>query len=329
MTCGPAERAISAVAGTTHTASAGTRPNFTWAYIPGNNARSSFGRRTSVSRVRDVGSRAPAVLAIFPTNARLGNSATSTCACCPGAIERTKVWGTLTKTRRSSTWASRNIHVAPLPLPDVIRAPRSMPRAVMIPAKGASTRWKDWSATSRCTLASLAATLARAALELAEAVGGAPGEALVRLRLLEPGARLVQVRLRLREARAGLRETRARLGEGGACLAQLLVELRRVDLGEHLAGRDAVADVDDALADVAVGAGVDRGLLDRLDVARQHEVDRPVRPPRRRHAHLHDPGVGRRGRGDELGVLAQTRQHADAEQDHEEHRPDEKTPGRS
>src|SRR5206468_6938739 len=75
------------------------------------------------------------------------------------------------------------------------------------------------------------------ALELAEAVGGDPGEALVRLRLLEPGARLVQVRLRLREARAGLRETRARLGEGGACLAQLLVELRRVDLGEHLAGR--------------------------------------------------------------------------------------------
>ena len=69
--------------------------------------------------------------------------------------------------RRFSTWAIRNIHVAPLPLPDVIRAPRSIPRAVMIPANGASTRWKDCSASSRCTLASLAATLAPAAPTLA------------------------------------------------------------------------------------------------------------------------------------------------------------------
>jgi hypothetical protein len=37
----------------------------------------------------------------------------------------------------------------------------------MIPANGASTFWKDWSASSRCTLASLAATVARAASTLA------------------------------------------------------------------------------------------------------------------------------------------------------------------
>ncbi len=135
--------------------------------MPGISAWSSFFKRTSVSSVREVGSRAPAVLAILPTNGRVGNSGTSTCASWPGVIERTNVWGTLTKILRFSTWAMRNIHGAPFPLPEVIKAPRSMPRAVMIPANGASTFWKDWSASSRCTLASLAATVARAASTLA------------------------------------------------------------------------------------------------------------------------------------------------------------------
>src|SRR5207244_13638900 len=53
------------------------------------------------------------------------------------------------------------------PLPDVMRAPRSVPRTVMIPANGASSRWNDCSAVRRWTLASLAATLARAAPTLA------------------------------------------------------------------------------------------------------------------------------------------------------------------
>src|SRR6266850_570980 len=132
-------------------------------------------------------------------------------------IERTNVWGTLTKILRFSMWAMRNIHVAPFPLPEVIEA----------------------------------------------------------------GVRLAEVGLRLGVAGASLRERRAGLGQRGARLAELLVELGRVDLGQHLAGRDGSADIDVALADVAVGAGVDRGLLDRLDVARQHEIDRPVRPPRR------------------------------------------------
>ena len=63
--------------------------------------------------------------------------------------------------------AIRNSGLAPVPLPAVIRAPRSIPRAVMIPAKGAPTFWNDCSAISRCTLASFAATLARAAPTLA------------------------------------------------------------------------------------------------------------------------------------------------------------------
>src|SRR5207245_1823974 len=157
---------------------------------------------------------------------------------------------------------------APLPLPEVIKAPRSIPRAVMMPANGASTLWKDWSAISRCTLASLAATLARAASTLASS---AP-----------------------------------RL----ACIASTL------------AWDTAVV----ALADVAAGTRVDRRLLDRLDVARQHEVDRPIGALRSDHAHLDEPGIRRRRGRDELGVLAQARHDTDDDEHREERGPDEKTP---
>jgi hypothetical protein len=133
--------------------------NATCAYMPGSSAWSSLRSRTSVSSVRDVGSRAPAVLAILPTNARCGYSGTAMPTSWPGAIDRTNACGTFTKMRRVSTWAIRNSGLVPLPLPAVISAPRSMPRAVMMPANGASTFWNACSVVRRCTLASLAATL--------------------------------------------------------------------------------------------------------------------------------------------------------------------------
>ena len=92
------------------------------------------------------------------------------------------------------------------------------------------------------------------ALESGEAIRGDAGEALVGLRLIERRVRLVQIRLGLGEAGAGLRQARARLGQRGARLAQLLIQLGRVDLGQGLPRRDAVADVDVALTDVAAGA---------------------------------------------------------------------------
>src|SRR2546421_6477686 len=54
----------------------------------------------------------------------------------------------------------------PLPAalpPALISAPFSTLRAVMIPAKGAVTRWNDWRATNRWTLAWLAFAAASAA----------------------------------------------------------------------------------------------------------------------------------------------------------------------
>ncbi len=46
---------------------------------------------------------------------------------------------------------------------------------------------------------------------------------------------------------------------------KFLVEVRSVDLGEHLSGGDAVADVHRPFFDVAVGAGVQGGFLDGED----------------------------------------------------------------
>ena len=86
---------------------------------------------------------------MVPMNTRLGNSGTSTVAFWPGTIERTYVCGTLTKMRSVSMRAIRKSGLAPLLLPAVISAPRSMPRNVMIPANGASSRWNDCKAASR------------------------------------------------------------------------------------------------------------------------------------------------------------------------------------
>ena len=163
-------------------------------------------------------------------------------------------------------------------------------------------------------------------LEPPEAVRRGGGEALVGLRLLEAGARLLQSGLRLREVGLSLRQARARLGERRARLAQFLVELRRVDLGQHLAGRDAIPDVDEALADVAARARVHRRLLDRLDVARQQEIARPFGVAGRDDAHGDHAGVRRGGSGHALRLLTQPRHDADDQQRDERHHADEDSP---
>src|SRR5712691_4808398 len=71
--------------------------------------------------------------------------------------------------RRRSARAIRNRGALALPLPEVIKAPRSTARAVMMPSKGAVSCWKDRSAVSRCTLACCAVTVVRAAATSASA----------------------------------------------------------------------------------------------------------------------------------------------------------------
>src|SRR6185312_8105676 len=87
------------------------------------------------------------------------------------------------------------------------------------------------------------------------------------------GERLVAIRRRARvvAVRYRLLDRSLRGGELRARLADLRVELRRVDLGEQLAFLDLVADVDEPAADVAARARIQLGLLERLDRAGQLE----------------------------------------------------------
>src|SRR5258705_215565 len=132
--------------------------------MPGRSVLSALRTRTSVRSVREAVSSAPEALATTPSNGFFGNSRIKTCTRMPGTIAVMNVWGTLTKTRRSSVWARRNMGVVALVLPAPISAPASTKRTVMTPAKGARTRWKPWSSSRRCTLARLASTLACAAI---------------------------------------------------------------------------------------------------------------------------------------------------------------------
>ena len=59
---------------------------------------------------------------------------------------------------------------------------------------------------------------------------------------------MLQIRLGLRRARLRLSMGGARLGQLGPRLTRLLVQLGRVDPGEHLSGGDTVPDVHVRLA---------------------------------------------------------------------------------
>ena len=71
---------------------------------------------------------------------------------------------------------------------------------------------------------------------------------------------------------AGHVHVRPRVLELGARLPELLVELRRLDLGQELALRDPRADVGVPLLEVAAGARVDRRVGEGARGARQHQL---------------------------------------------------------
>jgi len=60
-------------------------------------------------------------------------------------------------------------------------------------------------------------------------------------------------------------------GQVGAGLDDLLVQFRRVDLGQQLAGLHMAADVDVPLLEIAGDAGVDGGGVEGLDGRRQRQ----------------------------------------------------------
>ncbi|MFK4559963.1 hypothetical protein ABIF95_002493 [Bradyrhizobium ottawaense] len=76
--------------------------------------------------------------------------------------------------------------------------------------------------------------------------------------------RLAPVQRCFRQPGAGLLA-----GEVGSSLKQLLIEVRRLDLGDHLTGLDAGADIGAPALQIARHAGEDRGAIIGLQPARQ------------------------------------------------------------
>ena len=131
----------------------------------------------------------------------------------------------------------------------------------------------------------------------------------------------------------GLQETGPALGrelgkpEGGFGLVELspgaielLVEFRRIDLGQKLPGLDMGADVHQPALEIPVGARIDRRFDPRLDFSRQRQVGSGLARLRR------DDGNGGNGElprlGAQLGVLTKPRNETGHHAGHDQHRYD-------
>ena len=234
-------------------------------------------------------------------------------------------------------------------LPALISAPASTKRTVMTPANGARTIWKACSSIRRCTLARLASTLAWAAITLdcsdstlawaASTSAWLESKAICRsstscwatrfrsrrarqrarlVRAYSVVARIVLERgARLLQPGAGLGQARLRRGGGGAGLRELLVEVRRVDLGQHLAALHPIADVHQPPLEVAVDPRVDGRFLDRLDAPGQGEVRGARARGRLDHRDHERSALGDLHRLGQLGVALDAGHDADDEQHRE------------
>jgi hypothetical protein len=144
------------------------------------------------------------------------------------------------------------------------------------------------------------------------AVVGDVGEVHVGLGLIDHGFRLEE---------SGLQLPRLRLG-----LGQLLVEVGGGDPHQDVALADAAADVDPALGDVARGAGVEGRLGEGIGLARQGDLDRPVRTLGGRRAQLRNEavhlalGLGRGGAPLHLAVAAPGQEAEGRDGDQQERR---------
>ena len=68
-------------------------------------------------------------------------------------------------------------------------------------------------------------------------------------------------------------------------LRQFLVQFRGLDHRQYLPGADACPDIHEALMEVPIHAGIERGLLDGLDVAWQDKRHGGGRTLRTDHGH--------------------------------------------
>ena len=150
---------------------------------------------------------------------------------------------------------------SPLPLSALMSAPRSVLRVVTMPSNGATMRLKSASTTNRSTLAW--ADFVKASLS------GEIAGLLV--------ARLARYRIRSHQRLPALDRDLAscRLPahwrESHCGLQELLVEVRRLDLGQKLAGLDRRADIDLQRLQETADAGIERRPRVGLEPAGQIE----------------------------------------------------------
>ena len=131
-----------------------------------------------------------------------------------------------------------------------------------MPSNGATIFWKPDSSRRRCTFARAACTCA--SFDAARLIFSSAS-------CLETESEARRLRQRsavtLGDLLIGLRGREVRLR-----LAQLLIDFRRLDLTQQLAGLDRRADVHQPALQIAAGARVDRRLVVGLEVARQDEL---------------------------------------------------------
>src|SRR5207249_3499169 len=116
-------------------------------------------------------------------------------------------------------------------------------------------------------------------------------------------------------------------GQRGLGLIQLLIELWGVDLRKDLPGHNPIPDVHETALEVAVGPGVDRSFLDRLDGARKRELRDRFAPNREDHVDHRHPIFHGAGGGLEIMVPSNPRQGASAHQPDDPDQHDDAQPG--
>ncbi len=140
------------------------------------------------------------------------------------------------------------------------------------------------------------------------------------LRELPVGFALREARLRLFGRRVGLLDRRFRL-------MNLLIQFRRLDLGEHLAGSHAIPDIGETTLEIAVRPREDRRFGQGLHRARQlqHVLVRPALHAH--HGQTRQAFLLRVGLGPERRFAALHRHISSEEPDHEQDQQSEQQRG--
>ncbi len=199
---------------------------------------------------------------MVPGNISPGNSSSVSVALAPVCAASASTSGTATYTRSLFTAAMWNSSCGALPAPALISAPMSVFRAVMTPANGAVDLFERLQLLQPVDICGRGIYRRLLRAEIADRlIGLLPGD----------GIRLEQV-LPANRGRLSQLFVRLRIFQLCASLIQLLIDFRGFDLRQQLTLLDVGADVYIPMLEIAIGTGIDRGVVECLRVSRQHDL---------------------------------------------------------